>query len=109
VLEILAGSGRYLPDDYVSVAVEIPDDVAITTFSQNDLPADWWRNPHQIETLQMGSAWVSKRETAILSVPSAVVRQERNYILNPAHPDFTRFSFGEPEIFFWDDRLRSLS
>jgi RES domain-containing protein len=40
-----------------------------------------------------------------LSVPSAVIPKERNYILNPAHPDFARIVFASPEPFDFDDRL----
>jgi RES domain-containing protein len=100
-IEILAGSGLEVPD------IEIPDDVAVSTLFSKDLPQNWSINPHSDETRDLGSAWASKRETAILSVPSAVVQRERNYILNPAHPDFECFIFGQPEVFIWDVRLRA--
>jgi RES domain-containing protein len=106
-IEILAGSGLELPEDYVSVGIEIRDEIPVTTLLQKDLPQNWSANPHpDDETRDLGSAWDSKRETVILSVPSAVVQRERNYILNPAHSDFERFIFGQPEVFIWDVRLR---
>jgi RES domain-containing protein len=40
-----------------------------------------------------------------LSVPSAVVPPERNYLLNPAHRDFTKIRIGKPEPFHFDPRL----
>jgi RES domain-containing protein len=95
-----------VPEDYVSVDIAVPDDIAMTTLYQKDLPQNWSANPHPDATRDLGSAWVSVGDTAILSVPSAVVQRERNYILNPAHPDFERLVFGTPEIFIWDVRLR---
>ena len=41
----------------------------------------------------------------MLSVPSAVIPRERDYILNPTHPDFARIRFASPEPFYFDDRL----
>jgi RES domain-containing protein len=45
VLEMLASRG-VLPDNYVHVRVDIPDDILISTFFEADLPANWWANPH---------------------------------------------------------------
>jgi RES domain-containing protein len=48
---------------------------------------------------------VQASTSAVLSVPSAVVPAERNYLLNPAHPDFERIEMGEPRPFRFDQRL----
>jgi len=105
-LEILANRTTELPDDYVAVRVEIPDDLSVTTLSGAELPHNWWVNPHQVETRDLGSAWARDLKSAVLRVPSAVIRWESNYILNPVHSEFDRIRFGEPEAFVWDDRLR---
>jgi RES domain-containing protein len=39
-------------------------------------------------------------------VPSVVIPEERNYLLNPAHPHFSRISWNTPEPFRFDLRLR---
>jgi RES domain-containing protein len=44
-------------------------------------------------------------QTAVLSVPSAVVPAERNYLLNPRHPDFARITLGAPQSLQTDTRL----
>ena len=44
-------------------------------------------------------------ESAVLSVPSVLVPQERNYLLNPAHPDFARIKRGKPKAFAIDPRF----
>jgi RES domain-containing protein len=48
---------------------------------------------------------VSAAETAILAVPSAVIPQELNYLLNPLHPQFKQIRVGRPEPFRFDPRL----
>jgi RES domain-containing protein len=45
--------------------------------------------------------------SAVLRVPSAVVHVEANYILNPAHADFSRIEIGEPRPLDLDVRLVS--
>ena len=57
----------------------------------------------------IGGRWVEDLRSAALSVPSAVVPQERNILLNPAHPDFARILIGEPELFSFDPRLLPLA
>lgn len=44
-------------------------------------------------------------KTTILSVPSAVILQERNFLLNPAHREFAKFVVGRPESFNFDPRM----
>jgi RES domain-containing protein len=54
---------------------------------------------------QLGDAWLNSLENAILRVPSAIIPQEYNYLLNPSHPDFSHIRINVPETFEFDDRL----
>jgi RES domain-containing protein len=103
-LEVLANADE-LADDYISISIEIPDTLSITSISVADLPAGWDSNPSLDATRNIGTAWANALDTAVLSVPSAVIPRERNYILNSAHPDFARINFSAPEPFYFDDRL----
>ena len=38
-------------------------------------------------------------ETAVLEVPTSVIPLEKNYLLNPEHPDFKHIRLGKPERF----------
>jgi RES domain-containing protein len=105
-LEVLVNEDE-LANDYVSISIEIPDDLAITSLSVADLPPGWDSNPSPDATAEIGTDWAKRLSTAVLSVPSAVIPRERNYMLNPAHPDFARIRFASPEPFYFDDRLRS--
>jgi RES domain-containing protein len=104
-LEILAGA-RELAGDYVVVEIEIPDDIPIETLQEEDLPPDWNADVHPESTRAIGRNWVASGRSAVLSVPSTTNRYERNFVLNPAHADFQRFSFGEPEPFAFPSRLK---
>ena len=43
--------------------------------------------------------------SAILALPSAIIPNEPNFLLNPAHPDFKTISIHKPEPFAFDPRL----
>ncbi len=46
-----------------------------------------------------------KAKYSILKIPSTVIREEYNFLINPAHPDFSAIEFGEPQRFEFDERL----
>ncbi len=106
VLEILVHLAASLPDRYVLGAAEIPDKVAVEIVDDARLPADWSTlDPREQElTKRIGDQWVAEQRSAVLSVPS-VILGERNYVLNPAHPDFGQIAFAEPVPFQFDRRL----
>jgi RES domain-containing protein len=72
------------------------------------LPKDW-RKLSAYNTLQdIGSTWYQGMESLVLKVPSVIVPQEFNYIINTKHPDFTKLiKLFETEDFIWDERLFS--
>ena len=90
---------------YVLMAAELPADMAQTRIDVEQLPDDW-RTLSARDILQaVGEAWLQAAATAVLSVPSAVVPAERNYLLNPRHPDFARIRIGQPQSLQTDTRL----
>jgi RES domain-containing protein len=90
------------PLGYVVIAAELPDDLPIEHVALADLPADWQRAPSQAER---GDRWLSAGRSAVLAVPSVVTPDERNYVLNPRHPDFRRIKVGSAAPFAFDPRL----
>ena len=54
----------------------------------------------------MGTRWATSLSTAVLRVPSAVMRSEYNYILNPLHPRFRDIVFEVALVDEIDGRLR---
>jgi len=94
------------PEDLVVIPVGIPDDLALTVIGVRGLPRNWRSTPAPPSLQRIGSEWARDGKTAVLSVPSAVVPQERNYLLNPRHPEFSRIETGKPELFHLDPRLR---
>ena len=77
-----------LPVRYRLLKIEAPDDVHVERVSADDLPANW---PQKTEvTRELGDRWLVKGSAALLSVPSAIVPETFNVLLNPAHQDAKR-------------------
>ena len=95
-----------LPADLVAIPADIPASVHVERLDDERLPSGWSRMPPPEALAELGSDWISSARTAVLSVPSAVVARERNYLLNPAHSDFGKIRRGSPEPFSLDPRLR---
>ena len=93
------------PSALVAIPVAVPDAVSVVTLDQTQLPRDWQKYPPSEETQRLGTEWVQSGRSAVLSVPSVVISSERNYVLNPAQPDFSKLQIGRPEPFSFDPRL----
>ena len=76
-----------LPNDRFYVEIEIPDEIIIQEVRLEDLPDDWNSKPPALTTQIIGDDFVHYNESAILKVPSSIVPQEFNYLINPGHPD----------------------
>ena len=77
-----------LPVRYRLSKIDAPDDVHMEGVSVDRLPTDW---PEKTEvTRALGDRWITKGSAALLSVPSAIVPETLNVLLNPAHKDATR-------------------
>ncbi|MGA2113277.1 MAG: RES domain-containing protein [Bryobacteraceae bacterium] len=103
-LEILA-SGRELANDYISIPIEVPDDIPCRILRATELPEGWNAAEHGNSTRELGTAWADSNETVVLVVPSAVLPRERNYLINPRHAGFSRITFHDAEPFSFDSRL----
>lgn len=72
----------------------------------SELPASWRSYPAPEALADLGTRWAQELKTPVLAVPSAVIPQEVNYLLNPLHSHFKRIRVGDPELFGFDPRLR---
>jgi RES domain-containing protein len=90
---------------FVAIEVVVPDGIRIAHVSEGQLPPNWRAEPAPRETKAIGSDWVRAGETLLLRVPSVIVPRESNYLLNAAHPGFSRLRIGPPEPFGFDERM----
>ncbi len=90
--------------DRMALTIEVPDrDVEILTATE--LPTNWRAGRSQRLLQDLGRAWIVEGRSLALKVPSAVIPQEHNVLLNPNHPRHRRLSVHAQEPFSFDPRL----
>ena len=73
---------------YRKMPVFIPERL-IAHIDEDELPPGWAKpTPHPV-TQAIGDRWIDSAESAVLQVPSATVRGEGNFVVNPEHDDST--------------------
>lgn len=106
-LEILVHVDReLLAQAYVTFAVDIPSEV-IETLAFDKLPAHWQGAYPPTTCQQIGQHWLDQQRTAALAVPSAIIPEEINYLLNPQHHDYRQIQIHPSMPFHFDARLRT--
>lgn len=71
-----------------------------------DLPADWREDPVPQSTQALGDHWIAEASSPVLRVPSVIIPQETNFLLNPNHSAFGQIHIGSAEGFTFDSRLQ---
>jgi len=104
-LEVLAHAedrSLLLGVEWAAVPVQF-DDALISELSL--LPPGWDIVPSSPSATRAGSDWYLARKSALLRVPSVVVRGEFNYVLNATHPGAGKVRAGTAEVFNFDPRI----
>jgi RES domain-containing protein len=96
---------RHLHRKLFAFSADMPDEW-VETVPPSRLPRGWAAAAPTAATRALGSEWARSGRTAGLALPSAVVPQELNVLLNPAHPGFTELKVEGPVPFSIDPRLR---
>lgn len=94
-----------LPSDFVIMKIHIPDEIDIQVFNVVNLSDNWNRFPLNPETQLIGDKFISEKKYCLLKVPSVVVREEFNILINPKHKDFKKIQITSTENFQFDDRF----
>ena len=94
-----------LPNDFVMLTIDIPDDIFIEALDFEKLNIDWNVFPCTFETPLLGDDFIKRNEACVLKVPSAVVKGDFNFLINPNHADFYKIKIIEQVNFPFDKRI----
>lgn len=105
-LEILVHTGDSLMPSYALIPCAF-DDTLVEAVAPGVLPSGWESllEPEWVPLQDIGTAWLVSLRTAVLRVPAAIVPDQYNYLLNPAHPDFAKINIGSLRTLVPDPRL----
>ena len=106
VLEILVHiPAAMVPKDFMIVSIFIPDNIGIDEISWKQVKPEIDKLGTHANFAKMGNEWVMKMSSVVLKVPSIVVKDEFNYIINPMHPKSKEIKIAEQKPFSFDARL----
>ena len=100
------GRGTTLPWNRFLVRIEVPDEIwAEREVLGRPLPVGWDAIPEGLVSRNLGSNWLKSGRTALLTMPSVIIDEEDNVMVNPAHPDFARIRAAKVRRFLYDHRV----
>ena len=91
--------------DLVLVRIELPEHCSVEEPEIANLPADWNAVPIRHASMDFGTTWIQEERSLVLYVPSTIVPEERNAVLNPNHPEFRTVQLLIERDFTFDLRL----
>lgn len=94
-----------LPNDLVLVKIEIPDNMNIWNVPDTELPQNWAALPSSASAQAFGNKFVRDGVHLAIIVPSVIIPEARNIIINPNHEQWGRCNMTINRNFFYDPRL----
>jgi RES domain-containing protein len=93
--------------DFSLITISVPTNVKKVEISEKELPIAWNNNDEKAYLIcqQIGDNWLRKQSSCILIVPSAIIANEKNILINPNHPDFIKIVIQTIQPFNFDKRL----
>ncbi|MEP7109184.1 MAG: RES family NAD+ phosphorylase [Ferruginibacter sp.] len=98
-------SGEGMNDLFKVMVIEIPDILTMELIDALSLKKDWHTIENYSYCQSLGRKWLNEHRSAILKVPSAIIKKENNYLINPNHPDFKKIKLAGIEDFDFDKRF----
>jgi RES domain-containing protein len=83
--------------------INIPDQVKVTSIDLSILNNKWKEDFDY--TRYIGDEIFKQKESVLIKVPSAVIQEEYNYLVNPLHADFKKIKIIKTKSFWPDERL----
>jgi len=103
---IVHRNSKGLQKNFRIMEIDIPDKIKIERIKETDLVSDWKDFYKMAYTQQIGDRWIDSLKTAVLQVPSAIVSGDFNYLLNPAHKDFSSIKLLSSVPFEFEERIK---
>ena len=96
-----------VPRALTMAIIEIPD-TSIKVVTEAELPGNWKHAPAPAETKDFGSNLFKEEQFSVFKIPSTVIPEEFNYLLNPLHQDSKLFKLLEIKDFIYDVRIQGI-
>ena len=93
-----------IPLDLLSI--QLPENIEFAEINFKKLKTDWVKDFEY--TRFIGDEFLKDKQSLLLKIPSAVIHEEHNFLVNPLHPDFKKVKIVKTRSFKTDERLFSI-
>jgi RES domain-containing protein len=97
---------KNIVQDFCIATIQIPDNITIKVLTKHDLPSGWQSLGPDPVLQSIGDEWTDTAKYAVLRIPSVVIADEYNYLINPLHPDAENITIINTQPFVFDQRLK---
>ena len=104
ILELLVHIGlQDIQNFYHLLAIAVPDGASVSEINISKLKTGWLEDEDY--TAFMGTEFLKNNTNLVLKVPSAIIDEEHNLLINPYHVDFKKIKIKKSKEFIFDERL----
>jgi len=87
MLEVLVHIKGTVLNNFCQAIIQIPNN-SILDYNILDLPSNWNTHPAPITLKTIGDEFVAQNNAIALKMPSSIVPNEYNFLLNPMHKNY---------------------
>ena len=95
-------------DDFRTMILDIPDNLALQTVTSKQLKTGWRKITDYSICQPIGNAWYDEGNFPVLKVPSAVLPESFNLVINSLHPEFKKIRLLKITDLIPDERIEDL-
>lgn len=106
-LEFLVHVKTRTADNLKIATISVPDSIVPLGFRIETFPKGWRDHPPPVKLAEIGTDWLKSLKSLLLRVPSAVIPNEFNLIINPMHKDMKYVKIIHVENFTYDKNLHA--
>ena len=105
-VEIIPGLRKNsIPKGFVSLCISVEGSVSKKEMPLDDFPVSWTQEKTSNWFIETGNQWLQEKKELILIVPSVIIPEEKNILINPHHPDIERVDIKTVKPFRVDPRF----
>jgi len=109
LLETLAHTPAKMLDQkvYILITLSLPGNTRIEVIDRNKLSPGWDAPDTRPLTKRLGDEFLKSKSSLLLAVPSVLMPEENNYLVNVLHPDMKKMKVIFKRRISFDKRLTS--
>ena len=95
-------------DDFKIMTIEIPDKLKIDSIDARQLKSGWRSLYDYSHCRPLGDEWYNRKMATVLKVPSVIIPDEFNYVINTTHADIKKIRLIHTADLIPDPRIEEI-